>query len=156
MFWYVPSWLEYLNIWRVLIISAYVLAFALIESLFMAAFLVMFSLLFPRHLFKDQFILTGSSLAALVSIGAVLLQRKINLVYSLESWQILVYPLIFLVVMVLLVWLFAFLFARIPLLRRVTAMIAERMTGFLYLYVPLGVAGLMVVLVRNLLQLSSR
>jgi len=154
MFWYVPSWLEYLNIWRVLIISAYVLAFALIESLFMAGLLVMFSLLFPRHLFKDQFIVIGSSLAALTSIGAVLLQRKINLVYRLEVWQILVYPFVFLVTIGLSVWALAFLFERIPLLSRIVATIAERMTGFLYLYVPLGVAGLMVVLARNILRLS--
>jgi len=154
MFWYVPSWLEYLNIWRVLIISAYVLAFALIESLFMAGLLVMFSLLFPRHLFKDQFIVIGSSLAALTSIGAVLLQRKINLVYRLEVWQILVYPFVFLVTIGLSVWALAYLFERIPLLSRIVATIAERMTGFLYLYVPLGVAGLMVVLARNILRLS--
>lgn len=120
----------------------------------MAGLLVMFSLLFPRHLFKDQFIVIGSSLAALTSIGAVLLQRKINLVYRLEVWQILVYPFVFLVTIGLSVWALAFLFERIPLLSRIVATIAERMTGFLYLYVPLGVAGLMVVLARNILRLS--
>ncbi len=154
MFWYVPSWLEYLNVWKVLTISAYVLAFALVESLFMVGLLVLFSLLFPRHLFKDQFIQQGSSLAALTSISAVLLQRKINLVYRLESWQILVYPLIFLVALGLLVWLLAFLFERIPFLKYIIAALAERMTAFLYLYVPLGAVGLIVVLVRNILQLS--
>ncbi len=59
MFWYVPSWLEYLNIWKVLTISAYVMAFGLAESIFMTGGLVLFSLFFPDRVFKKHYILLG-------------------------------------------------------------------------------------------------
>jgi len=150
-FYYVPSWLEYLSLWSVSIIIAYVLAFALFESAGWLALLVFYSLFFPRKVFKEKFVLLGSSLAALICIGAVLLQRKINLVYRLELWQLLVYPLAGLLLSVLLVFLLAFLFERIPLLSRLVNAIVERMVIFVYIYVPLGLLALLVVLVRNII-----
>ena len=149
--WYVPSWLEYLTIWSVLIIIAYVLAFALIESVALLALVVFFSLFFPRKVFKEKYVLLGSSLAVLLSIGAVLVQRKINLVYRLEFWQLLAYPLVGLLLSLLLVVLLAFLFERFPLLGRLVNAGIERMVIFVYIYVPLGTLALLVVLVRNII-----
>jgi hypothetical protein len=148
--WYVPSWLEYLSIWSVLIIVAYVLAFALFESACLLALVVFFSLFFPLKLFKEKYVLQGSCLALLLSIGAVLVQRKINLVYRLELWQLVAYPLVGLFASVLLVVLLAFLFNRFPLLSRLVNAGIERMVIFVYLYVPLGVLALLVVLARNI------
>lgn len=150
-FWYVPSWLEYLSVWSILVIGAYVLAFALLESAFLLALVVFFSLFFPLKVFKEQYALQGSSLALLLSVGAFLLQRKINLVYRLELWQLLAYPLVGLLASVLLVVLLAFLFNRFPLLSRLVNAVVERMLIFVYLYVPLGALGLLVVLVRNII-----
>ena len=150
-FWYVPSWLEYLNVWSVMVIIAYVLAFALFESAAMLALLVLFSLFFPPRLFKSKYVLQGSCLAALICIGAFLLQRKINLVYRLELWQLLAYPLVGLLLGVLLVLLLAFLFDRFPRLSRLVSALVERMVIFVYIYVPLGLLALLVVLVRNII-----
>ena len=148
---YTPSWLEYLSVWSILIIVAYVLGFALFESLCLLALAVVFSLFFPPRLFKQQYALQGSALAAAVSVGAVLLQRKINLVYRLELWQLVAYPLVFLLAVVLLVFLLDFLFRRFPRLSRLVAALLERMLIFVYIYVPLGVLGLLVVLIRNII-----
>jgi hypothetical protein len=150
-FWYVPSWLEYLNVWSVMVIIAYVLAFALFESATMLALVVFFSLFFPLKFFKARYVLQGSSLAALVCVGAFLLQRKINLVYRLELWQLLAYPLVGLLLGVLLVVLLAFLFDRFSLLTRLASALVERMVIFVYIYVPLGLLALLVVLVRNII-----
>ena len=150
-FWNVPSWLEYLNIWSVLIIIAYVLAFGMFESVALLALLVFYSLFFPRKVFKAHYALVGSSLAALICIGAFLLQRKINLVYRLEFWQLLAYPLVGLLLSILLVVLLAFLFERFPLLGRLVNAGIERMVIFVYIYVPLGTLALLAVLVRNII-----
>ena len=150
-FWNVPSWLEYLNIWSVLIIIAYVLAFALIESVALLALVVFFSLFFPRHVFKEKYVLLGSSLAVFLSVGAFLLQRKINLVYRLEFWQLLAYPMAGLLLSLLLVVLLTFLFDRFPRLSRLVSTGIERMVIFVYIYVPLGFLSLLVVLVRNII-----
>jgi hypothetical protein len=149
--WYVPSWLEYLNIWSIAIIIAYVLAFALLESLCMLALVVFFSLFFPHKIFKENYALQGSSLAALVCIGAFLIQRKINLVYRLELWQLVAYPLVGLLLSFLFVLLLAFLLDRFPWLSRLVTALVDRMVIFVYIYVPLGALGLLVVLARNII-----
>lgn len=150
MFWYVPSWLEYLNIWKVFTIAGYVLAFALVESLTMLGFMLLFSLFFPARIFKEKYIAIGSSLAVLISLGAILIQRQINQVYRLELWQLAVYPLAYLIGLTSLVFVFSWLFNRVPFLYRIANSIAERMTIFTYLYVPLGLVGMILVIGRNL------
>ena len=151
MFWYVPSWLEYLNTWKVLTIAAYVLAFALVESLLMLVPVILISLVFPARFFKDKFVVQGSSLAALISLGAVLIQRKINLVYRLELWQILAYPLACLGAIVLVILALSALYERVPTLKHFVQSAAERMTVFAYVYVPLSLVGLVVVILRNII-----
>ena len=116
LFWYVPSWLEYLNIAKVLTIAAYVLAFALIESLALTPGAAGFLALLPRTLLQRQiYPAWAASLAALISLAAVLLQRKINLVYRLELWQLVVYPLAFLLLLIVAVLVFSYLFERLAL-----------------------------------------
>jgi hypothetical protein len=51
---------------------------------------------------------------------------------------------------ILLVPIFSFMFKRFNMLSRLALAAAERMTIFAYLYVPLGLIGLLVVVARNL------
>jgi hypothetical protein len=51
---------------------------------------------------------------------------------------------------VLVVYFSSFLFRKIPRLSRLTLAVAERMTVFVYLYIPLGLIGVLVVVARNL------
>lgn len=150
MFWYVPSWLEYLSIWKVLTIAAYIAAFALVESLFMAGLLGLLSWFFPPRFLKEKFSIMGSSLAGLLSLAAFLLQRKINLVYRLELWQLVFYSALFLVGLIMSIFLFSAIYERIPSLARFVRGLAERLTIFAFIYIPLGLIGMLVVLVRNL------
>lgn len=151
LFWYIPSWLEYLNVAKVLTILAYVLAFTLIESLLLTAGLLLFSLVFPPRFFKQNYAIIGSSLAALLGLCAVLIQRRINLVYRQELWQLIAYPLVFLLLLVIAVLVLRFLFEQLPALARFASAVAERLTIFAYFYVPLSLIGLAVVLLRNLI-----
>lgn len=149
-FWWIPSWLEYLSLWGVLTIIAYVLAFALFESLTVMGLMVLLSLLFPRKIFKDQFIVQGSVLSAALGLGAFLLQRNVGVIYKMELEQIFLYPALILVGIVFMVYFLSLLFRKIPALTRLTLAVAERMTIFTYLYVPMGLIGTAVVIARNL------
>ena len=150
VFWWLPSWLEYLSIWGILIIVAYVLAFALFESLAVFSLVIILGLLFPRKYFKDQFIVQGSALSATLGMVAFLVQRKVSLIYKLELWQTLAYPTLILTGVILLVPIISLIFKRFNLLSRLVLAAAERMTIFAYLYVPLGLIGMLVVIARNL------
>ena len=150
LFWYIPSWLEYLSLWKVLIITCYVLAFDLIESLAMALLTILFLNVFPKKVINDRFVLIASALSVVVSLAAFLLQRKISLVYRLEIWQILLYALIFLLLMVAGAFFLSWVLAYQSKISRFGAELADRMTIFVYIYVPLGLIGLIVVILRNL------
>lgn len=149
-FWWVPSWLEYLSIWGVLTIIAYALAFALFESLVVMGVMCLLSLVLPRRTFKDLFVVQGSTLALILGVGAFLVQRNVSVIYQLELEQTLLVPALILAGIVLLVLILAVVFQNIQVLSRLVLMMADRMTIFAYLYVPLGLVGLVVVLARNL------
>lgn len=149
-FWWLPSWLEYLNVWSVLILFAYILAFALFESLVVMGLLLLLCWMLPKRYFKDQFVAQGSALTAILGIGGYLIQRDVSRIYKLELWQTLAYPLLALIGIIAFIITTSFVFKRIGLLTRLALAVAERMTIFAYLYVPLGLIGMLVVIARNL------
>jgi hypothetical protein len=149
IFWYIPSWLEYLNIWSVVITAAYALSFALLESCVIFALLCFFSLVFPRKTLKSQFVVQASSIVAILTVGAFLLQRKIKLIYRLTYLELLVYPVLILIAILIPIFFLSCIFQRFEFLSRFVRAIAERMTIFLYVYVPLGLLGWLIVLMRN-------
>ncbi len=150
MFWYVPSWLEYLSIGSLLIIAAYTLAFALFESLVMLGLLLLLCLAFPASLFRSRFIAQGGMLALAWSATAILIQRRVSVIYDLEIWQVFAGLAAALGLSVATILLTAWLFRRFDRMRRLVEAASERMTIFAMLYIPLGLLGLGVVLVRNL------
>jgi hypothetical protein len=150
LFWYLPSWLEYMSIPGVLIIAAYTLAFALFESLVMFGLLLLFCLAFPERFFRRCFVAQASLLALSWGAGAVLIQRQVSFIYRLENWQVGALLLAALAASVSIVLLGAWVFRRFDRLRRLVEDISERMTIFAMLYIPLGLIGVIVVLVRNL------
>jgi len=150
MFYQVPAWLYFLSLLNILILTAYVLAFALFESGVMLVFLLFLSFVFPARLYKDKFVAQSAALVALVSIGAVLVQRKIGSIYQMVLWKLIAYPLFFLVGVVLFIAVTSFVFDRFSWFPRFIASIADRLTIFSYVYVPLSLISLAVVIIRNL------
>jgi len=149
-FFQVPSWLKYMVLGDILVITAYILAFALFESLLVLGFLLMLSVVFPVQIFRDYFIAQGCTLVSVAGLGAVMLQENISLVYHLKVTELIYYPLFILLGIVILVFALAFVFDRLSFLPRLIATIADRMTVFTYLYVPLGLIALVIVILRNL------
>ena len=150
MFYQVPSWLYYMSVWSVLVIAAYVLAFALFESIVILGLMLFFSLVFPARHFKDKFVPQGFTIAVVMGGGAYLLQRKINVIYKLNGWELIIYPIIVLIVALILILTFSFVFDHFRTIKRLVNAVAERLTVFSYIYVPLSLVSLVVVLVRNI------
>jgi len=151
MFWQVPSWLYYMNVWGVLALSAYVLAYSLLESAAILGLVLLVCLLFPQRYFREQFVAQSCALAGILGLGAVAIQRKIGLVFDLQIWQLITYPLLGLAMLPVLTWLLAIVLRRMPRLARLLNSLAERMTVFALIYIPLGILGLIVVIIRNIL-----
>lgn len=92
----------------------------------------------------------GSSVAAIVSISAALAQRKIGLIYNLDRMVLIILPFAILLLFVLLVFGSYLIFNKFHILAHWVNTLAERMTVFAFVYVPLSIIGLVIVLVRNL------
>ena len=151
MFFQVPSLLFYMRVWDVLIISAYVLAFALFESMVVLGLLLIFSLVFPAKYFKDNFVAQGSTVVLMISMGAVALQRKMKIMYRLDGWELILYPFVLLTAIVFVIFAASYIYDRFKILPRIINTVAERMIVFVLLYVPLSILGLLVVFVRNII-----
>jgi len=150
MFWQVPSWSFYLNVWDILIIAAYVLSQALFESFIILGFIIGLCIIFPKRIFCDKFIVQGSLLAMVICLSAFAIQRKIGLIYGLNLYELIIYPIAFLVAVVFWIFIISLFNRWFPRLADLIKSIADRMTIFLYLYIPLGVVGIVVVALRNL------
>ncbi len=151
MFFQVPSLLFYMRVWDVLIISAYVLAFALFESTVVLGLLLIFSLVLPTKYFKDNFVAQGSTVVLMISMGAVALQRKMKIMYRLDGWELILYPFVILAAIVFVIFAASYIYDRFNILPRIINTVAERMIVFVLLYVPLSILGLLVVFVRNII-----
>lgn len=151
MFYELPSWLYYLNILNILILVAYTLMFALLESTVLFLFTCLASLVLPERIFRERFVPQGCLLVSLVCLAAVSAQRRLGWLAQLQSWQIVIYPLAFILLSFVLLALSAWIFDRFPRIPTLVQRLAERITVFTYLYLPLAVLGLAVVLFRNLL-----
>lgn len=150
MFYQLPSWLAYLSLGKILALAAYVLSFALLESLVITALLLALAALLPERYLRRDFAVQGSILVGLMGIGAYLIQRKIGLLYKLEPEQLALYSLAALAGIVIAPLLFTPLLERLPKAARLLRTLAERMTVFATLYTPLGLVSLLVALLRNL------
>lgn len=150
MFWQVPSWLYYMNFWGVLTLAAYALAFALLESTIILGCVLFLSLVFPVRHFRAKFVQQGSVVVLLLSVIAVALQRKIGLIYDQELEILLAFSLISLAGVCISIFIFSYIFEHFGIISRLIASFAERMVVFSYLYVPLSLVSLAIVLVRNL------
>jgi hypothetical protein len=150
MFYEVPSWIFYLSILNILVLVAYSLAFALFESLLLFAFTCLVSLCLPARIFKSKFAAQGSLLVSLVCLAAVSTQRRLGWLAALKSWQIVAYPIIFVFLLFAMAILASWIFERFPRLARLVKGLVDRFTVFTYLYVPVSLMSLAVVILRNL------
>ena len=122
------------------------MAFALLESLVLTGILTLLSALLPPSWLRVGFDYKASLAVLIAGIASIVLQNDLGYYFPA------LLPLIggtlaaFLIWTVLVVWL-----QRAPAAQQAITGFIERFTVFSYIYVPLGVIGLAVVLIRNLI-----
>ena len=140
-----PSLLLYFHLAEILVIFAYMMAFALLESLLVTAGLALISALLPSKWFRDGFAYKGLIFVLVGSIAAILLQR--NLRYEFPSTQML---LMYSVVPLILITLLIFIAQLWQPLQKILLDIQDRLSIMLYIYMPIGLVSFFVVAFRNL------
>jgi hypothetical protein len=150
----IPSFLLYLNLGDMAAVVFYMMAFAFLECIFLTGGLVLVSLILPSNWFKTGFGYKGF-LIILVATSCFILfqgyykvgffQNFLNNDYS-PLRPVLIGMGSGLVVLGGLFWLFH----NRPRLQKYLSTFIEQFSVFSYIYVPLGVIGILVVFVRNI------
>jgi hypothetical protein len=112
--------------------------------------MVFLSLLLPARVFKAQFVAQASAVFSIIVLGAVALQRNLALFNKLALIELIAYPLLFFTLVIILAFVFSFLFKRFSALPALINTLADRMIVFSYIYIPLGLFSLAVVIFRNI------
>jgi len=145
-FWRIPSWLKYLDIVSILSIYAYAFVVNFIESISLLFLIVGVSVFLPQEWWKKEFVSKGFVLLVVVWGSALIHMyvyrdpdsQKIFLKNQLVWW------ICTLIVAVLFTWMAGWSL----LINRSLTALADNLSVFLYVYIPLTVAAVFVVIVR--------
>ena len=145
LFWALPSWLYFLTISEILPLFAYALTTNLLESLLILLGLNLLGALLPGKWFRDSFVarsfwLVAFGLGYLMFFASLFRKEEDAFPTQMLQWSLLIFAAIFLV---------SLLLDRVSWVRRLIEKIADRLTIFLYVTIPLSVIALLVVLIRN-------
>ena len=126
-------------------IFSYMMGIALLESAIIMLVLLFLAVILPKGWFRNGFAYKASLLTLMV--GGMMIYLQSILTFRLPS----VRTLVVLLVAPFVAWLvLIFLAVKVERFRVVLDFILDRVSVFLYLYVPLGLLGLVVVAFRNL------
>jgi len=142
----IPSWILFLQVDEIIIVLVYVLTVTFLGSILFMIFLLFFCILLPVQYFKNYFAAQGA-LASLSLIGSVAIY--INR-YSEYGAGFLKYGPIWLGVTIMIAVFLSYLAIRVRFLRRAILWVADRLIIFLYVFVPLSVISLSMVILRNI------
>lgn len=148
-FWEVPGWEKYLSAWDIANILAYVLALALLESLLLFSVLVLLRVILPTRLVRDRFVAKATMFVGMNVLWAMFLHLTI-LSGQILTWTVGRYALCVAVYLTSMFFSWAFVHFSEFLAARIEDLV-DRMTVFIYLYVPLGVFSILTVVARKIL-----
>ena len=143
-FWYLASWAHFMTVGDIVGVFSYVMASSFIESLAFLLFLLVVCFLLPQNLFRDDFVVRGTVISVCV-IGMIMIYFRItntNISDLLFSWVGLGAALA-----IIAVSLFMTKFKRV---RDILVSLSDRLTVFLYIFIPLSIFSMLVVAIRNI------
>lgn len=144
LFFNFPAYLLSYNIWEILVIAAYMMSFALFETLLAALLMTGLAAILPAPLLKDGFSYKASFFFVAFGIISIHLQLvmtnqpTVNFLLSELGRG-------------LLLWLVPVLLTRyVGVVRKIVLDVLDRLVIFSYVYLPLGVISVFVIIVRLL------
>ena len=127
-------------------ILAFMMAFALLESLAATGLLILLSAILPSSWLKEGFAFKGFLILLVATLTAILFQKALR-DYFPSPQMLLTYTVLPLLVIVLLIWIVK----SQPKIQNILLNVQDRILIMLLIYISIGVIGLMVVMARDLL-----
>jgi len=135
------SFILYLTTAEIAEVFAFMMAFALLESLLITAVLAVLSAILPSKWFRDGFAYKGFIFMVVMTLAAIIFQKNLKAVFPPPTTLALYGALPLLLAAVLIGAIY-----RMPRVQRILLSIADRFSIMLFLYVPIGVLSMVVVL----------
>jgi hypothetical protein len=150
----IPSFTLYFGLTANLAILSYMFAFALIESALVMAVLLLLSAVLPARVFKQGFAYKSFLAILVATLAAIAFETWWRIDFFKDMMAGMTYPIPpFVAGIVVSIALLAALlrsFRFWPPLQKYAGFVMDQLSIFTYIYVPLGLLGLVVVLIRNL------
>lgn len=144
-FWKLPSWLDFLNIAEIGVVFSYVLATNFIESLMVLCAIIVLSVILPKKWFYDLFVARGT---CIVLFGLGYMTYLAYQVQAKVDHPVFSFRLVTLVPEAILVLVLGYLVGGIRPIRKFLEFFSEQATIFLYLFIPISIVSVLIVLVR--------
>lgn len=149
----VPSFTLYFGLTANLEVLSYMLAFALLESALVMGLLLALSMALPSSVLKEGFAYKGFIVVLVATVAAIVFESWYRIDFFKDMMAGMTYPvppfIIGILVSIALLAALFWVFHAWPRLQRYAVIVMEQLSIFLYIYVPLGLLGLIVVLIRN-------
>lgn len=142
-FWKVPSWLYFLSLGEIGAVLSYTLASSLFESTMILLIFLLVGLVLPSKLFVEKFIVRGSIIICILTFWMALF-NLITLIQLPTSNDFISFGL----AAFLTIGLAIFAADRSAAVRKMMIALSDRLTIFLYVWLPLSVVGILVLLAR--------
>ena len=142
-FWKVPSWIYFLKLGEILVIFAYSLASTLLEAALILLVFLLASLVLPSNWLRNQFVVRSSIIFIALTFWVALfdLSTLIELPSKRDIFSFAIgFPLT--------AGLGVLLADRMPLIRRLMMFVSDQLIIFLYIWLPLSLIGILIVLLR--------
>ena len=144
-FWKVPSWRYYLGTGDILVILAYTLASKLLESMLILCIFLLAGFVLPAGWLSNKFVVHGSLVIFSFTFWVTLFDLN-SVAHSLTQQDVLSFMFGF----PLMATLGILLADRTPLVHKLMVFVGNQLIVFLYLWLPLSLVGILIVILRIL------
>lgn len=142
----IPSFLLYTTPMDTFAIFCYMMAFALLESFAVTVGLLFLAAVLPLNWLREGFAYKGFVMVFVFTAASIWLQGNVQNQFPPKS---LLYTLILIVFLGILI--LSWLIHKIPQLQKIVIDIEDRIGIMQYVYIPLGLLGLVIVVIRIIL-----
>lgn len=140
------SFILYFTLAEIVNIFTFMMAFALLESLAVTGVLVLLSIILPSGWLRDGFAFKGFVIILIATVTSILFQKILGGDYP-STLMLAVFSIVPLLLAVALIAVVR----SMPKVQNILLNIQDRILVMLFIYVPIGLVSLMVVMYRNLL-----
>jgi hypothetical protein len=148
MFWKFPSWLYNLTLDEIVGINAYSLTFNLFESVFILGAFLFLCVILPPSFLKNDFTIRGSIISVCL-LGSAMLHLYVN--RDVDSFENFIATMrLWWAITLLGLTVLLFMSIKIEWIRTVITDISDRLIILLYLFIPLSLTSIIIVILRNI------